>query len=162
MVTRRRFLALLGSAGAVGVGVVSGVALLPDGSPEGDGFPVIRYGAEPCTQCGMIIDDARFAAAWSRPGGAARHFDDIGCLVTDIGAHPPPSDARLLVHDYESEAWLDARTAVFVVSPQIRTPMAYGTAAFETAAAAERLSLAVDGRTFRWQALPEQLVRSRS
>jgi copper chaperone NosL len=155
MVSRRRFLAMVGAGAAVtAVGAV-GVAALPSAGTDEDGLPNIRYGAERCARCGMVIDDPRFAAAWTAPRAGGMHFDDIGCLVRDLEDRAPLEGIRYFVHDYETEAWLDATSAVYVVSPEIRSPMAYGVAAFSSKAAAERVaaSLAVTVQT--WAGLAE-------
>jgi copper chaperone NosL len=153
MLSRRRFLVLAGSAGVVGAATVAGVAALPSSGAGADGFPVIRYGAERCARCGMIIDDVRFASAWTAAHEANRHFDDIGCLVRDVAERPSLEGMRFLVHDYETEQWLDASSATFVVSTEVRTPMAYGIAAVATSAAAERLVREFGGGVTAWAAL---------
>jgi copper chaperone NosL len=160
MPTRRQFLVLVGSGAALGAAAVTGIATLAGDEDQGDGFPVIRYGAERCAQCGMIIDEVRFAAARSGPGKTSRHFDDIGCLVMDTVEHPPASDGvRLFVHDYETERWLDAESASYVIAAAIRSPMAYGLAGFSEKAAAERQASQSGGRTYSWDQLPENLPR---
>lgn len=99
--------------------------------------PEIHYSEDVCDACGMLISDAKFAAATVEEDGAARKFDDIGDLVA---YYAPPAAAKVkayFVHDYPSEKWLRAETAYFVQSPQIQTPMAHGIAAYADRAAAE-------------------------
>lgn len=146
MVTRRAFLALAGGAGVVAVTAVAGVQLLPgESKPSGD--PVIKYGQENCARCRMTISDAKFAAAWRDPSGKEKHFDDIGCMVLAMRDAAPPEGARFWVHDYESEAWLDAATASYAISKGIDSPMAYGIAAAATTQAAQALAARFDGAT---------------
>lgn len=152
MITRRRFLALCGAAGGTAVVAVASARLLPSDRARNEGPPAIRYGAEACAACGMVIDDARFAAAWTSPH-TSRHYDDIGCMVTDLLKHPAPQDARMYVHDIESEAWLPASDATYLLSSAIRTPMAYGIAATATREAADRLSARYQARVQAWAAL---------
>ncbi|TAJ19298.1 MAG: hypothetical protein EPO65_07105 [Dehalococcoidia bacterium] len=134
MPTRRRFLSLVGTsaiaaAGGVLIAGCGSKAANPDGPPE------IRYGQERCAYCTMSIDDARFASAW-RVARTERHFDDIGCMVNASRRESLPSEVRFWVHDYTDEAWLDASQATYVIASAIKTPMAYGVAAFATAAKA--------------------------
>ena len=99
--------------------------------------PEIHYGEDVCDACGMLISEAKFAAAAVEEDGAARKFDDIGDLVA---YYAPPTVAKVkayFVHDYPSEKWLRAETAYFVQSSQIQTPMAHGIAAYANRAAAE-------------------------
>jgi copper chaperone NosL len=135
-VTRRRFLrAAIGATAAAVVGPA--VWALVARQDDEDGAPSIAYGRDRCEQCGMIISDARFAAA-VRHGSAVRRFDDIGCLIRHSGEALASGSARGLVHDAEAERWLDAPRAWYVRTPAIRTPMNYGIAAYADGAAARR------------------------
>lgn len=135
MLTRRRFLGLVGGSAVVVAGTALGAGC---GSKTTDPSapPEIRYGQERCAYCTMSIDDARFAAAWRTPGQSERHFDDIGCMVNAHRRESLPTGSRFWVHSYTSQDWLDANQATYVVAQTIKTPMAYGVAAFATAAEA--------------------------
>ncbi len=135
MLTRRRFLVLLGGGVAAAGGVALGVGC-GSGAVDLDAMPEIQYGGERCAYCTMSIDDARFAAAWRTPAGQERHYDDIGCMVNGYRRGGPASDTRFWVHDYRSQSWLLAGAATYLVSPAIKTPMAYGVAAFASASEA--------------------------
>lgn len=160
MATRRQFLAILGAAGAVGAAGAAGIRLLPgESKPTGD--PIIRYGKENCERCRMAISDARFAAAWREPSGREFHFDDIGCMVLLDGDRKPAGGTRYWVHDYATEAWLDASTASYALSDSIRTPMSYGVAASATAEGARLIvkESSPQARVTEWSALAASLVK---
>jgi hypothetical protein len=133
MTSRRRFLALLGGGAAL-AGAATAVRLAAGGGAV-SAFPEIDYGAEQCSHCTMPIDDARFAAAWRR-GREERHFDDIGCMVSAYYRAGADATAHCFVHDYHSQSWLDATMATYVLSPAIKTPMAYGVFAMADGAGA--------------------------
>lgn len=156
MVSRRRFLLLAGSAGAVGAVAVAAPALLAGEDLEADRLPSIRYGQEACAHCGMIIDDDRFAAAWTTLKDEV-HFDDIGCLVLEAAERPSPPEARHYVSTYHDGAWVEAPTASYVFSLDIRSPMAYGLAAAADHDTAGRLAQETDGTILAWHKLAEQL-----
>ena len=99
--------------------------------------PEIHYGEDVCDACGMLISDAKFAAASVDQDGTAHKFDDIGDLVAYYTQHADANVKAYFVHDYPSEKWLRAENAYFVQSPQIQTPMAHGIAAYADRAAAE-------------------------
>jgi len=99
--------------------------------------PAIQYGEEVCDACGMLISDAKFAAASVDEDGTAHKFDDIGDLVTYYLQHDQAKVKAYFVHDYPSEKWLRAEQAFFVISPKIQTPMAHGIAAYADRAVAE-------------------------
>ena len=115
------------------------VALLPSLSAcsrreQGTEPPVVHLDEDVCEQCGMIVSDDRFASAIVSLENGQRlvHiYDDIGEMAqnTDKMAHP---DTSIYVHDYNSREWIDARTAWFVQSEKLMTPMASGIAAFAT------------------------------
>lgn len=91
--------------------------------------PEIRYGEDICDQCNMIISEARYAAAFYTKDGTAKKFDDIGDMLTYLAKHDEEL-AAVWVHDYESEAWLQADDAFFVMADGLYTPMAFGIVAF--------------------------------
>jgi copper chaperone NosL len=99
--------------------------------------PEIHYGKHICDACGMLISDAKFAAASVEEDGTARKFDDIGDLVAFYAAFHDVKVKAYFVHDYPSEKWLRAEAAYFVKSEQIQTPMAHGIAAYADRATAE-------------------------
>lgn len=157
MATRRRFLVLMAGGAATAGLAAGGYLLFPDDEAAGT-EPTIKYGAEPCQQCGMLISDERFAAAWRERGGKEQHFDDVGCLVSHYRAHDPGADARLFVMDFAGSRWLDGRTAVFVPAPGIKSPMAYDVAAFASEEAARSaLGTRAAGPVQNWVVLVRDL-----
>jgi copper chaperone NosL len=102
----------------------------------------------------MIINDPRFAASYAAEQEEGVYqtfiFDDIGDMLHHMQANLTLTGAGWWVHDYASEEWIDATTAWFVVSEQIKTPMNHGTAAFSTQAAAEALAAEVGGQVLDW------------
>jgi len=125
--------------------------------------PEIVYGEDVCDQCNMIISDDRFAAAAvveEAPGDYAyRLFDDIGDMLAYREEHPDLDFVTLWVHDYNTREWLDAATAAYVVAVEIRSPMAYGFAAFATPEAAVAFAQRFpDGQVLTWEELQQYFV----
>lgn len=114
--------------------------------------PEIQYGRDVCSRCGMIIDDPRFAAGYVTTDGKQRIFDDIGDMLL---YHKLSGDAvhAWWVHDYDTEQWLRAETAVFVQSDALHSPMGHGLAAVSTAAQAQALALRFSGVVMTFDAL---------
>jgi copper chaperone NosL len=77
----------------------------------------------------MIISEARFAAAYYTDSGDVRRFDDIGDMCK-YHVQNQEDVAHFWVHDYDTEAWLIADEAIFVMSNDLYTPMASGVVAF--------------------------------
>lgn len=104
--------------------------------PDFDEPPAMRYGEDVCDRCLMIINEARYAAAFVTPEGEERRFDDIGGMVTTI-KEAPEEVAVFWVHDYDTEEWLKAEDAFFVESDDLATPMGFGIIAFAERSRAE-------------------------
>lgn len=122
----------------------------------GDQPPVIRYGEEACARCRMLINDDRFAAASLTSQGEVRKFDDIGCLML-YHSQQQEQPKRVWVRDYTQDRWLDARTAFYIQSKQIASPMGYGIAATATQQAAETLAKQWKAPPFRFEELSKKL-----
>jgi copper chaperone NosL len=116
--------------------------------------PEIRYGEDICTHCQMIISDPRFAAAYAYEVDPGRFnsiaFDDIGDMIDYAASHPTDRVAEWYVHDYLSEAWIDATTATYVKHRTIAAPMGSGLAAFAQTADAEAYAQERDGELLTW------------
>lgn len=102
--------------------------------------PDIAYGRDMCEQCGMIIDDARFAAALILENGKALKFDDAGEMFAYQIEHSDQPVLAWFVHDYEDQSWLRGENAFFVLSKKVRSPMGTGVAVFMRRPAAEKLA----------------------
>lgn len=112
--------------------------------------PVIIYGQDVCDECGMLISEARYAAATLVVDGEPHKFESIGDMVLYHMERPDQTVRAWFVHDYNSEVWVAGEAAFYVVSAEIHSPMGVGIAAFETQADAETFaaSLGVVVMTF--------------
>ena len=112
-------------------------------SPQQDdepGPPEVQYGLDTCDACGMTLDDPRFASATLLKNGEYRKFDDIGDMIVYHMDHPDQQVAAWFVHDRDSEEWIRAEEAFYVVSTEIESPMGHGIFAFGTQKAAEEFA----------------------
>lgn len=124
--------------------------------------PEIHYGEDVCADCGMIISDPRFAVAFAFEIEPGRYqnvsFDDMGDLVQYLKNNPDKVPAGVWAHDYTSEAWVDAETAWYVVSSEIRSPMGHGVAAFFTQAAAQTLAAELGVAAQNWNRMRAEVL----
>lgn len=97
--------------------------------------PEIVYGEDVCERCSMIINEARYAAAYMTEDGQAHLFDDIGGMLAH---HKAVTEDVVVfwVHDFDSEDWLKAGEAYYVKGDHI-TPMGFGIVAFAQGQRAE-------------------------
>jgi copper chaperone NosL len=116
---------------------------------DANGPPHIDLDRTACAHCGMLVSEPVFAAAYQPAGLPARILDDIGCLLDEARRDTAADTARVWVHDATSGAWMDARDAVFMQSPTLRTPMNGGLMAFRDLAAADQAARAHGGHVVR-------------
>jgi copper chaperone NosL len=124
-------------------------------TPEIDTPPEIRYGEDTCDRCQMIINEARYASVYVAVDGQTRRFDDIGGMVA-FGEETGENASVYWVHDYESESWLKADQAVFVMSEQELTPMGFGIVAFSSREQAESWASEHSGMMMTFAELMDQ------
>jgi hypothetical protein len=73
----------------------------------------------------MLISDPAYAAQLEGADGEVASFDDPGCLLAALDAHPDPR--ALWFHHSREERWIAGDAVGFVRVPH--TPMGYGLAA---------------------------------
>lgn len=113
------------------------VLLLAGCGAEDRGPVPIALGEDACAVCRMIVSEAPHAAQARFSPGEVECYDDIGCLGARLASGAEPRDAWVV--DRTSGAWIDARTATYVKTKSVKTPMASGLVAFSSRAEAEKL-----------------------
>ncbi|MCC6343500.1 MAG: nitrous oxide reductase accessory protein NosL [Bryobacterales bacterium] len=82
-----------------------------------------------CGHCRMAISQKQFAAEVFDAAGNVVKFDDAGCMLRWLVRQEKQAVAIYAV-DYDSREWLEARTAIYVRTERIATPMGGGILAF--------------------------------
>lgn len=121
------------------------------GSADASGPPEISYGRDICVECGMIVSEARFAAAYRLADGEEKIFDDLGGLLLhsrDAGDALDP--ATTWVHDFETEEWVAVEEAYFVPTLSVSSPMGHSIVSFSDEARANAFAADVDGEVISW------------
>lgn len=121
-----------------------------------DAPPEIIYGQDVCQACGMIINEARHAASYVTTDGDVYRFDDIGgMLLYDMKTN---DDVHIYwAHDFNTEEWINAEEATFVLDNNLTTPMGWGVAAFGAMADAEAYTAEHGGVIATYAALQEEI-----
>ena len=101
-----------------------------------DGPPRVEEDRTACAQCRMLVSERLFAAAYRAPGGEARVFDDIGCLLEAARAEAAPGRLQFWFHDARTLEWIEGSRAVIVHAPSLQTPMGGGMVAYASGGAA--------------------------
>lgn len=124
------------------------------------GPPDIAYGRDICVQCGMIINEERFSAAYTLDDGTEKVFDDLGGLLLhqrETGDAIDPE--HTWVHDFETAEPVDVSNAYFVVTLSVSTPMGHNILAFTHEEGAVAFASDVGGEVIQWDivfAMPER------
>lgn len=118
---------------------------------DAPGPPDIKYGRDVCVECGMIINEEKFAAAYTLGDGTEKTFDDVGNLIRHQRKTGDVIDPdRTWVHDVETVDWISVTRAYFVATSSVTTPMGHGIVAFSDEGRASSFASDVDGEVIRW------------
>jgi copper chaperone NosL len=119
----------------------------------------IDFGKDSCHTCKMILMDPTFGAEVLTKKGKIFIFDDVNCLIEFVHIEGVESDnwKQILVVDHaNNENLLDAKTAFYVLSNNIKSPMASRVAAFATEHDMKEYRKKYDGVYLAWGELITQ------
>ena len=122
------------------------------------------YGKDICTDCKMTIMDPKFGGEIITVKGRVYKFDDAHCMANFLkkGTIKESSIAKTVFIDYENNKnFLDVKSASFVVSAQLKSPMNSDAASFSTQQAAEKYASQHAGTVTTWKELVAGLQVSR-
>jgi copper chaperone NosL len=119
----------------------------------------IVFGKDQCHFCKMTIVDERFGAELVTTKGKVYKFDDVACFMqySKSGYEDSADYKHKLVVDFGGHgALIDATTALYVFSPEIRSPMNGQLAAFQSEDALESANKEWNGTSLSWNELGKQ------
>jgi len=138
--------------GLIVLSLTLGLVAAACGTADASGPPDINYGRDICVQCGMIISEARFAAAYELADGTDKAFDDVGGLLVHARSTGDALDpATTWVHDFETEEWVAVGAAYFVPTLSITSPMGHSIVSFSDQARAAAFATDVGGEVILWE-----------
>lgn len=137
--------------------VAIALALSACGTVERDAPPELVAGRDACLECGMIINELRFAAGYVDSEGISHGFDDLGCLARHDETRVAEPAPTMWVMDFNLRRWRRSSDVWFVRCDSVLTPMGYGIVALGDSLEAARLA-AVGTRAFRYDALRRLVV----
>ena len=127
------------------------------GSNAGTLEPRIHYGKDTCIDCRMIISEEPFAAAIIVSPELTVKFDSISCLLRYHQDNPAVGGA-MWVHDFDTRQWVNARSAFFVQSKDILTPMGDGILAFSSRDSVQAWANKTKGTTYEFSELSKMHI----
>jgi copper chaperone NosL len=119
----------------------------------------IHFGVDMCHHCKMTLMDPLFGAEIVTNTGKVLVFDDLNCLVgylEEASGHTAAAAQILVVDHKRGQVLIDARSAHYVHSEEIRSPMASQLAAFASREDMEAYGAQYKGVYLRW---PEVLTQ---
>ena len=117
----------------------------------------IEYGKDQCNFCKMNVVDKTHAAQYVTKKGKQFKFDAIECMVNDLSENNEEDIAILLVANYGNPGeMIDAKSATFLISKEIKSPMGANLSAFYSKNKAEELQQKHEGRIYSWETLKQK------
>lgn len=118
----------------------------------------IEYGKDQCSFCKMAIVDKTHAAQLVTAKGKQFKFDAIECMVNYLAENSEENTAMLLVANYGNPGeMIDAKTAAYLISLEIKSPMGAHLSALSTTEKAQELQQKHSGEIFTWETLKQKL-----
>ncbi|MBK6875759.1 MAG: nitrous oxide reductase accessory protein NosL [Ignavibacteria bacterium] len=121
----------------------------------------IDYGKDQCSHCKMTIVDKKYGAEIVTAKGKAYKFDATECLIgylTQNNLAESDLDKVLVTDLSQPEKLIDATTAVFLISPKLRSPMGENISSFSDKKTAEKFREDFGGDIYDWQSLKQFLI----
>lgn len=117
-------------------------------------------GKDNCHFCKMGITDTRFGAELITKKGKIFKFDDLSCLARFLKAGGEEetniSQTLTVLFDQPNE-FLDVKKAVFIVSPELRSPMGSNSAGFRDKNSADTYAQGKQAEILNWQQLSDRV-----
>jgi len=122
----------------------------------------INYGSDNCQYCDMTIVDRQHASQIVTEKGRSYKFDAIECMINYHIEHTDQTVAMYLVNDFKNPGELiDAKTATYLISPEISSPMGANLSAFHPEQVAQKSQTEYRGKLYEWEALKQYLKEER-
>ncbi len=113
----------------------------------------INYGHEQCSFCKMTVADPRYGAELISATGKIYKFDSIECLIS-FGASGAVAENKIfksLVTDFANpQTFVDAKTAIYLISPNLPSPMGANLTGFQQQNDAVKIQSENGGNIFSW------------
>lgn len=118
------------------------------------------YGKDICNDCSMTIMDPKFGGEIITKKGKIYKFDDSHCMIHFIktGSVKESDIAQTVFIDYSNDKnFIDVKSAYFVVSPKLKSPMNGNAACFSSKEIAEQKAKESNGALKNWDQVYQSL-----
>jgi len=117
------------------------------------------FGKDSCYACKMTLMDEKFGAEIVTKKGKVYKFDDVNCMITfyNSGYEPKENIEHDLVIDFGDPGKLmKAESALYIHSPEIRSPMLSQVAAFSSQVQLDNHNKEWNGKVMTWEEVVEE------
>jgi len=112
----------------------------------------INYGIDPCHFCKMTIVDQQHAAQYVTKKGKQFKFDAVECMLNQLSEDGTENLELLFVSDYSHPgAMTDATAAIYLISPEIKSPMGANLSSFSSDQKALETQSSHGGDIYNWE-----------
>lgn len=117
----------------------------------------IEYGKDACYFCKMTIVEQTHATQIVTKKGKPYKYDAIECMLNDLKEREINKIELFLVTDFLNPTTLiDAKAAMYLISPAVQSPMGANLSAFSTKIEAEKFIKTDADKLFNWQEIQQQ------
>ena len=114
----------------------------------------IVYGKDACNFCKMNIVDKQHAAEIVTTKGKPFKYDAIECMVEEMKSRNESELSLILITDYSNPGKLvDAKSATYLISEKIPSPMGANLSGFGNKENAEQTANEKSGKIYSWSEL---------
>lgn len=114
-----------------------------------------KHTSNQCIHCNMVIKDKLHNAQLITDSQKILNFDAIECLLNYLSNTKETTYSNLTVADYKSGKQVNAKTATYLISNAIKSPMGANLSAFKTKNEAELIQKNKKGKLYTWQEIKE-------
>ena len=115
-----------------------------------------QVGKDVCYFCKMGITDTRFGGEVITKKGIIRKFDDLHCMISFLkggGEDEKNISQKVTVNFEKPTGFTDVASAIFVISPDLKSPMGSNAAGFANKEAADSYVKDKQAELVNWQQL---------
>ena len=117
----------------------------------------INYGADACDFCKMTIVSQIHGAEIVTDKGKVYKFDAVECMIDFKNEMSKEQPQLFLTNHYHTpKELIAAESAIFLISPNLPSPMGEFITAFANKEAAEKTQQELDGEIYTWEELIQQ------
>ena len=121
----------------------------------------IKYGTDQCENCKMTLTDKKYGALIYTQKGKSFKFDAAECMLDYVKENKISEseiDKYFVINLTEPGELINAAETIFLISPELRSPMGENISAFKNKADAEKYQTEFGGEIFSWDELKNKFV----